>query len=713
MNMHRPSCVVVTSLVVTQMLSPAALWAADQRGIRVEANRRVLISAISGEQLTAQNGGDSKALHFRDAVSAGDQVTTGDRTVADVLIGNRAVVTLGQSTTAQFAAVSEEQTTVQVKNGIVRVAASALALGEQGKVTVQTPTGQVQTRGGIIRVMVDTPVGSAEFIPIGDARPYLASYSPNMIVAAVTTRGEIIQVEEGTAEILGAGPGGAALTVKSGQAVTLQSGQAGSVSGLVTQGGMRTGVVASAGHTSTPKEGVDNLVALQIDQATALGKALTGAAETGAGDSGGKDESKNAINGATGGVTLAGLSGLIFQQPPSTSGTLTFQNSNFTVSGALAFVDAAVTDSRRDANDRVISATDGGVALGAPSTRLTVSSFSGTAGTQGDTIPAGTQVSNSSGTFQAAEIYRNSGASLNASYSLKARISNTQGGGTGVRFSDGVNILNSTLTGTGSSLIVVDGSNSTQSTTPNVTFNQSALSVTGSTLNGTIQSLFVGLGREGTSEFTPTITTNIVAASSARSLVGLVDSNVTAVHAVILDHAVLQASAPLIALYGTVVGDPANNRTTMTTNGDFASLANSELNVSGGLPGGALASLNAATLVVRGNFLTLGAGSTLTASTLAYLTNQSVFQVQGALVNFNGGGTLNLTGVCGTSCQNITGTSIPVMLTGGATLSNNTFAVAAGYNAFTGTGAAAALSANANRPLLTVNGAGNTVRLGL
>ena len=710
MNMHRPSCVVVTCLVVTQMLGPAVLWAADQRGIRVEANRRVLISAISGEQLMVQNGGDSKALHFRDAVSAGDQVTTGDRTVADVLIGNRAVVTLGQSTTAQFAAVSEEQTTVQVKKGTVRVAASALALGEQGKVTVQTPTGQVQTRGGIIRVMVDTPVGSAEYTPLGEARPHLASYSPSTIVAAVSARGEIIQVEEGTAEIAGAGPGGGALTVKSGQAVTLQSGQAGSVSGLVNQGGMRTGVVASAGHTSTPKEGVDNLVALQIDQATALGKALTGAAETGAGDSGEKDESKNAINGATGGVTLAGL---IFQQPPSTSGTLTFQNSNFTVSGALAFVDAAVTDSRRDANDRVISAADGGVALGAPSTRLTVSSFSGTAGTQGDTIPAGTQVSNSSGTFQAAEIYRNSGASLNASYSLKARISNTQGGGTEVRFSDGVNILNSTLTGTGSSLIVVDGSNSTQSTTPNVTFNQSALSVTGSTLNGTIQSLFVGLGREGTSEVTPTITTNIVAASSARSLVSLVDSNVTAVHAVILDHAVLQASAPLIALYGTVVGDPANNRTTMTTNGDFASLANSELNVSGGLPGGALASLNAATLVVRGNFLTLGAGSTLTASTLAYLTNQSVFQVQGALVNFNGGGTLNLTGVCGTSCQNITGTSIPVMLTGGATLSNNTFAVAAGYNAFTGTGAAAALSANANRPLLTVNGAGNTVRLGL
>ena len=311
MNLYRPSCAVVVALIATQVLGPAVLWAADQRGIRVEANRRVVVAAISGEQLVVKGDGETKALHFHDVLNAGDQLTTGDRTVAEVLIGNRAVVTLGQGTTVQLTALSQEQTTVQVKKGIVRVAASAEALGEQGKITIQTATGLVQTRGGILRVMVDTPIGSAEYTPIGEARPYRASYAPNTMVAAVSGRGDIIQVEEGAAEIPGAGPGGKTLTVKSGQSVTMQSGQARSISGLVSQGGMRAGVLASAGHNSTPKEGVDNLVALQVNQATALGKALTGAAETGAGDSGKKDESKNAINGATGGVSLASNSTLV------------------------------------------------------------------------------------------------------------------------------------------------------------------------------------------------------------------------------------------------------------------------------------------------------------------------------------------------------------------------------------------------------------------
>ena len=74
MNIQRPSCALVVALIATQVFGPAVLWAADQRGIRVEANRRVLIAAISGEQLMVQSSGDTKALHFRDAVNVGDQI---------------------------------------------------------------------------------------------------------------------------------------------------------------------------------------------------------------------------------------------------------------------------------------------------------------------------------------------------------------------------------------------------------------------------------------------------------------------------------------------------------------------------------------------------------------------------------------------------------------------------------------------------------------
>ena len=144
MNFYRPSCAVAVALMATQALGPAVLWAADQRGIRIDETRRVVVAALSGEQLTVQNSDGSKALHFLDAVNMGDQLATGHDTRAEVLVGHRAVVMLDHDTAVQLLTVNDEQTTVQVTKGLVRVVAAASALGTQGMVTVQTPVRQVQ-----------------------------------------------------------------------------------------------------------------------------------------------------------------------------------------------------------------------------------------------------------------------------------------------------------------------------------------------------------------------------------------------------------------------------------------------------------------------------------------------------------------------------------------------------------------------------------------
>ncbi len=302
---QRFSTLMVLVLMVTQILGPAVLWAAEQRGVLIEANERVLISAMSEGTLTAEAGGDSRTVTFGDVVNIGEELTTGKGTVAEVLIGNRAVVTLGEATAAQVSKLSPDQLTIQVSQGMVRVAASADALGEQGTVSIQTPTSEVKTRGGIVRVMVNTTGESVAQAPVGEAKPYLASYAPRTLVAANNADTDIIQVEEGVAEILGAGLDGEALAVTSGQQVTRQAGQA----GLMTEGGqeytMRVGVLADPDHSNTPKEGVDNLVALQVDQATQLGQVLTGASKTETKDAEKKDSNENPVNGATGGVQVA------------------------------------------------------------------------------------------------------------------------------------------------------------------------------------------------------------------------------------------------------------------------------------------------------------------------------------------------------------------------------------------------------------------------
>lgn len=302
MNLCRFLSALIIVLITTQILRPAMLWASVQHGIRTEAGNQAIITAISETQLTVQSGAETNTLHFRDPVKAGDQIATGDGTVAEVLIGRRSVVRLKPDTTVKLATLSPEQTTIQVTQGIVRVVASAHALGEQGAMIIQMPAGQVLTRGGIIRVMVNAPVGAVEDTPASErkATSYLTSASPNSRVAALGTRGDIIQVEEGVAEITGADPGDKVLKVQTGQRVTLQAGQVKSIAALVPSGDMHEHILASADHSNTPKQGLKHLVERQVDQATQLALVLTGR-QTGQDNSAEKDNVQNAIIGSTGG----------------------------------------------------------------------------------------------------------------------------------------------------------------------------------------------------------------------------------------------------------------------------------------------------------------------------------------------------------------------------------------------------------------------------
>lgn len=303
MKWLRPSPSLAMAVIVSQLLGPGTLWAVEQRGVRLDTDRLV-VSAVSGDQLTIQNSSGTQSAKFRTIVQVGDRVVTGARTVAEILISDRTVMTLDPETTVQVMSMSAAQTTIQLPKGMVRVAAAASAIGTQGLVQVQTPTSQVQTRGGIVRVAVDVPVSKVGTEPTG-AQVYRASYRSDLHIAATpSSSGDLIHVEEGTADIAGAGLAGGPLALQAGQRVMVQAGRAGTMAEGRALGIGTTGILATTSHTQTPKEGRDHLVALQVNQATQLSKALTGAAETGEKESDKKSDTKNVINGATGGVTI-------------------------------------------------------------------------------------------------------------------------------------------------------------------------------------------------------------------------------------------------------------------------------------------------------------------------------------------------------------------------------------------------------------------------
>lgn len=305
------SSVLIVVLSATQVFGPGTLWAMEERGARLDESHQVVIAAIDGASLMVQKGNETKAGQFREVVNVGERLVTDSRTMAEVLIGTRAVVMLGPGTTAQLLTVSGEQTTIQVSQGLVRVAAAPSRLGPQGVVTVQTPTSQVQTRGGIVHVQVGATEAKAESLPAREGKAYGVSSLPERIAAVTRSSSELIQVDEGTAEILESG--GKPVVLQAGHRLVLQAGKAGVVGEGVKPKAMRPGIVATQGHSQTPKEGREYLVSLQVDQATKLGQAITGAAETaGQGESDKKSDTKNVINGATGGVGFPNLVSALF-----------------------------------------------------------------------------------------------------------------------------------------------------------------------------------------------------------------------------------------------------------------------------------------------------------------------------------------------------------------------------------------------------------------
>ena len=742
------SAMVASVIIASQLLGSATIWAAEQRGVRLETDQLV-VSAVSGDQLMIENNGSSQSAKFRTLVQVGDRIVTGTRTVAEVLISNRTVVMLDPNTTAQVVAMNPHQTTIQVAKGMVRVSAAASAIGAQGLVCVQTPMSQVQTRGGILRVAVDIPVGKAG-TESPSAQAYRASYHSDLQVATTTASGDLIHVEEGTADLAGGGPAGGSLTIQAGQRVLVQAGRGGAASEAGKLGMRTTGIVATSSHTQTPKEGRDHLVALQVTQATQLGKALTGAAETESEESRQKSDQKTIINGATGGKVGAGegLGNILVSQPTTrTTGTMTFRNSSFNVSSSLVVVDGALTDSSRSSDDTVVSMNSPtGVqvstpeSINAPKTNLILNSFTGDAGVNGAT--------NTEAGFQ--NIYLVTAGS-DPKYALQARLLNdpspqTPDGNSvindspSVTFVDGVNLVNSTLTVRGTApvnLVNVDTSNVDVTQNPSITFDRNAFSSTSSKLEGSIGAFFSAVSQDPTRPErelkTPIINVSPIRGESLIQLVDTkgVDGGAAIIDkAIFLDRAILLASAPLVSLYGTVAGDTIDNKTGVKVTDNFLQLLNQACVAKSGcggtpLPADSIVSLNASNLIIANalanisggssltvaHLATLANGSSLTTNTLAQLSGGSSLHVTSGLVSFTGlSNTLTITGTCGGSCATI-GSSIPVLLTGGATLANNTFLVSSGYHAFTGT-AAPDIKTFADKPLLIVNGAGNRVELG-
>lgn len=184
--------------------------------------------------------------------------------------------------------------------------------------------------------------------------------------------------------------------------------------------------------------------------------------------------------------------------------------------------------------------------------------------------------------------------------------------------------------------------------------------------------------------------------------------------AVRVDAALLEATAPLIALFNsaamTTVSDAIDltNRSKVTGAGSLVALDASRMAVSSGalvnVAGGSV-------LRMGGDLVSLRNGSVLTIfnGPLLFVSGGSIVNISGALVAFSGSGGSILSvsnSLCGGACVLFAG--IPVAFSGGATAAN----VAIGAGAIKNQGLGSIKLASSSTALISVSGATSKVTIG-
>ena len=181
------SCPVLVGLFLSlQVMGPAILWAEDvQRGIRVERDDRGRIAGLTGSATAAplNVGKGERLLRFRDEVESGEQIATNPSSTAELLLGNRALISLSEQSRLRVTQESG-QTVLELSNGTARLATAASALQPDETIAVRTPMATVTSRGGVLRVTVQPPTGQAALASLHRVTPLMPGIATKAALSA-------------------------------------------------------------------------------------------------------------------------------------------------------------------------------------------------------------------------------------------------------------------------------------------------------------------------------------------------------------------------------------------------------------------------------------------------------------------------------------------------------------------------------------------------
>jgi len=322
MKKHTLLPALILSILATLFIGLASVWAAEPEEAPARSNASSgIVTGLTGPSavLTALEPASSRVLKLGDAITVGEEIRTNPGGQVEILWGRRALLTVPEQAQVRILEPLLGQILVQLSNGTVRAALSYSASRPMDVLTVQTPTTQVTTRGGIVEVTVSAPRRETSLIAmLGGTLTSPASERPPGGFVAVSTPVETIRILEGQARIEPLTPGANSRLLQAGRQVRLHGGAADTVSEFKPTEEKALSAVDQ--HRVTPKPVTQQIVGVHVEHALEVERLLQQAATVGDKKEMSGPDVKGAIIPTTIISTSLGVPAPVFPQASSTSG---------------------------------------------------------------------------------------------------------------------------------------------------------------------------------------------------------------------------------------------------------------------------------------------------------------------------------------------------------------------------------------------------------
>ncbi len=145
----------IASFLLLSVLAPTVVPAAEPAGIGV-------VSTLNGQAAVIRgNSPQPLPLHFKDQLYARDRITTNEQSLAQILLGGKALLTAGELSEVALVKEVNRSVTVDVQKG--KISLAVLPVADPGIIGVRTPNASIVMRHAVM-VIDAVSIGQPKFV---------------------------------------------------------------------------------------------------------------------------------------------------------------------------------------------------------------------------------------------------------------------------------------------------------------------------------------------------------------------------------------------------------------------------------------------------------------------------------------------------------------------------------------------------------------------